>query len=160
MFDINLSGATVCLLIALAGYLTSTIIYNHGQRNRQRHHPTRHNLQLPELMTPEQIERNKAFLADLRANDGKEARKRMRIGERRCCLCVAYDTAQRLGAGLPPHDALSPPREMAFFYGWEDSSPYLTNEQGKEQSAADWNDSNLSHSQIADLFERNLFPEK
>lgn len=116
-------------------------------------------------MTAEQIERNRAFLADLRANP-KKTIHRMRDGSGgRCCLCVAYDTAQRLGAELPEITCQLPPEEMADFYGWpvelDDSDPRLKH-GGTIAYASTFNDGDggneLTHAQIADAFEET-FPE-
>ncbi len=120
-------------------------------------------------LTPEQIENGREFLKDLRANQYK-ATGEMRSqydytdqevpdgGVARCCLCVAYDTAQRLGADLPEDDGEVPPPEICAFYGWEIENPCLDG-----VSAAVWNDGTngremKTHAEIADLFEEE-FPQ-
>ncbi len=78
-------------------------------------------------------------------------------------MCVAYDTAQRLGAGLPAHSATLPPRNMSNWYGWGFGSPDLFH-NGKFRSPFFLNDGDddgngtLTHAEIADAFEAT-FPE-
>lgn len=116
-------------------------------------------------MTPEQIERNRAFIRDLRANP-KKAKQKMRDSDGgRCCLCVAYDTAQAMGAGLPDCNRFWPPDEIANFYGWPSREPILEYE-GRRRRASQFNDGSdgatsfqeLTHAEIADAFEAT-FPE-
>lgn len=120
-------------------------------------------------MTPEQIERNRVFIRDLRANEKKTKGKMQDSDGGRCCLCVAYDTAQELGADLPEHDGNLPPSELADFYGWSNTSTVAHNPRltfkGHESLASFWNDGSygsdtveLTHAQIADAFEET-FPE-
>jgi len=118
-------------------------------------------------MTQEQIERNRVFLADLRANE-KKATRRMRDNEGgRCCMCVAFDTAEKLGATFVElgTDVL-PPADMSEFYGWErnrmgNCNPALVL-SGERHTAANLNDGwetpELTHAEIADAFEAT-FPE-
>jgi len=114
------------------------------------------------IMTPQQIERNREFLKDLRANE-KKAKSVMRDDNGgRCCLCVAYDTAQRLGANLPDHSLCLPPLELADFYGWPRCAPYLSTGNGVEPVTF-LNDGTAgaaehTHAEIADAFEQT-FPE-
>jgi hypothetical protein len=118
-------------------------------------------------MTPEQIERNREFLKDLRANQ-KKVRKCMRSsGGGRCCLAVALDSAIAQGYQCPEtwgDRAFLPPDDMAEdFYGWPGRSPMLIGPDGVTKHHADgWNDGKdcqeLSHAEIADAFERT-FPE-
>lgn len=113
-------------------------------------------------LTPEQIKRGRAFVEALRKNE-KKAIGLMRGGNGgRCCLCVAYDVAQDMGANLPPHSASLPPRRMGSWYGWGDADPLLDNGWASFKAHA-WNDGEsgnpeLSHKEIADLFEEN-FPQ-
>jgi hypothetical protein len=120
-------------------------------------------------LTPEQIENGREFLKDLRDNQYKatgEMRSHVDYNSEtvpdgevaRCCLCVAYDTAQRLGAGLPNDDGELPPPEICEVYGWEQENPFLAGAQ-----AAVWNDGTngrdmKTHAEIADLFEEE-FPQ-
>jgi len=118
-------------------------------------------------MTPEQIERNRAFIRDLRANE-KKAMGTMRTPDGgRCCMCVAYDTALTLGGEFK--GALTgclPPADMSEFYGWPrnamgNANPLL--DYGKmTETAANFNDGSdcpeLTHAEIADAFEAT-FPE-
>lgn len=111
-------------------------------------------------LTPEQIQRGKEFLKDLRANPVK-ATGTMRDPETggRCCMCVAYDTAQRLGADLSSLDDVYglPPDEISSFYGWHDNNPIINGDK-----AAVWNDGvrvdEKSHIEIAAMFEQE-FPQ-
>ena len=48
-------------------------------------------------LTPKQIERGRAFLVDLRANEKKAVGQMRDDNGGRCCLCVALDTGIRLG---------------------------------------------------------------
>ncbi len=113
-------------------------------------------------MTPEQIERNRQFLRDLRANPRKAKGKMHDREGGRCCLCVALNTAVSLGLELrDPIEMYTslPPRNMGAFYGWGVSNPHLGVNRLK---AAQHNDGKgtpeLSHPEIADLFEET-FPE-
>jgi hypothetical protein len=115
-------------------------------------------------MTAEQIERNRAFLADLRANPKKATCEMLDLDGGRCCLCVAYDTAQRLGAGLQAvklEEEGLPPCGIEIFYGWPSKNPELRYE-GRRATASAMNDGvcfkELTHAQIADAFEET-FPE-
>jgi hypothetical protein len=116
-------------------------------------------------MTEEHIQRNRAFLADLRANPLKAAGSMRNPNGGRCCLCVAMDTAVRLGMPILKQeleDATQvPPECVATFYGWPNANP-LIGEGLVNGSAARLNDEGkgekYSHTQIADLFEET-FPE-
>jgi len=107
-------------------------------------------------LTPMQRERMVEFLKDLRANT-KQAIKEMRSADGgRCCLCVAYDTAQRLGACLPAiKDNQLPPSEIAEFYGWKTPNPMLRISPSTLSACASMlNDRGTCHAEIADLFEK------
>ena len=108
-------------------------------------------------MRPIQIERNREFLKDLRANP-KKSKSRMRNAEGgRCCLCVALDTANRLGADLPTDSVFYPPAALAEFYGWTCEDPHIA---GREASKLNYGvcGREYSHAEIADAFEET-FPE-
>ena len=116
-------------------------------------------------MTPIQIERNRVFLADLRANPVKAVGSMRNPNGGRCCLCVALDTAVKLGMPILKQeleDAIQvPPACVATFYGWENVNPMIGT--GKNTwSAARWNDmgegSTYSHCEIANKFEET-WPE-
>lgn len=120
-------------------------------------------------MTPEQIERNRAFIRDLRANKRKAKHKMRAANGARCCMCVAYDTAKRLGAKLPDHDASLPPIEVGIFFGWPKRKDKLRETNPKlrvgkvVRAASSLNDGDdgapeLTHAEIADAFEAT-FPE-
>lgn len=114
-------------------------------------------------LTPEQIERNREFLKDLRANE-KKAIGTMRTsdGSGRCCLCVALESANRLGAGLPDIPGMRlPPNDLYPYYGWP--SELWLSWKGTEGMALSFNDGTgdrpeLTHAEIADAFEET-FPE-
>ena len=119
-------------------------------------------------MTPIQIERNRAFLADLRANQVKAMRKfRNDLTGGRCCLCVAWDSA--VNHGFQPEESECtidevPHEELADYYGWPSVNPELKF-FGERRQASEWNDGNpedrrsaISHVEIADAFEQT-FPE-
>lgn len=111
-------------------------------------------------LTDEQIARGRRFLRDLRSNPVK-AVGAMRRGEGRCCLCVAYDTAQADGAELPLHTDVFPPEQIADWYGWDRWNPSLIYEDEVRDmshfSASHLNDGEyapiLTHEEIADAFE-------
>lgn len=116
-------------------------------------------------MTPIQIERNREFLKDLRANQLKAAGTMRNLEGGRCCLCVAMDTAIKLGMPIIQQELEEavqvPPFCVANFYGWPDTNPLIGS--GKNtSSAARWNDMGegmtYSHSEIADKFEET-WPE-
>lgn len=118
-----------------------------------RRHPFHPPNQMSTQFTPEQIERNREFLKDLRANPNKAVRKMRDHDGGRCCLGVAYDTAQRLGGMLPKSDRSYPPYEIADFYGWGDRDPRINS-----VPISILNDGDYTHCQIADAFEET-FPE-
>ncbi len=109
-------------------------------------------------LTEEQIERGREFLKDLRANEVK-AVGQMRDGNARCCLCVAYDTAKKLGAYLAPikDDDGHPPEAIECFYGWEDVNPWLVSGTATAHNDGD-GIAIRTHAEIADLFEQE-FPQ-
>lgn len=110
-------------------------------------------------MTQTQIERNREFIKDLRANKLKAIGRMRDENGGRCCLCVAYDTAQRLGAGLPAASCLTPPQQMAEFYGWPCLNPILRGRYASDHNDGDCSHTpELTHCEIADLFEQT-FPE-
>lgn len=106
------------------------------------------------FMTPEQIQRNKHFLRDLRANKVQTMNKmRDRISGGRCCLCVALDTAVSEGFDATGHvDVHFPPVKLREWYGWETHNPILSN----GLKASEINDANISHATIATLFEKTF----
>ena len=90
----------------------------------------------------------------LRANE-KKAQDMMRtLDGGRCCLCVAYDVAQEMGAELGglARAAVQPPASIKSWYGWERCNPILDG-----AAAAVHNDGGgttiKTHAEIADLFE-------
>ncbi len=100
-------------------------------------------------MTPEQIERNRQFLRDLRANPRK-AKGCMRDKEGgRCCLQVAVDTVEKLTGrtgGIC---------ELSTFFDWRVEN-WTTNLIKRNDGIQGFTE--LSHPEIADLFE-DTFPE-
>lgn len=71
-------------------------------------------------LSPEMIaKRNEEWAKDLDLNGDKKAKGHMRIGECRCCLAVAEDTARRLGAVFEsnPNNVL-PSHHLPNFFGW------------------------------------------
>lgn len=116
-------------------------------------------------LTEDQIARGRRFVEELRKNPNK-AIGVMKTKSGRCCLCVAYETAQCDGANLSSHNGLLPPKEMAEWYGWERVDPLLKyeDEDGNmvEALASDLNDGyhapNLTHAEIATAFE-DTFPQ-
>jgi hypothetical protein len=116
-------------------------------------------------MTKEQIERNREFLKDLRANPLKAVGTMRNSEESRCCLCVAMDTAVRLGMPLSEQEeeeaTMVPPQCVADFYGWPDFNPTIGS-GNNINSAARWNDMGegitYSHCKIAEKFEET-WPE-
>ena len=113
-------------------------------------------------MTPTQIERNREFLKDLRTNPWK-AKEQMRDDNGgRCCLCVALDTALRLGYRPANHEHLEdcenyPPHSMGAFFGWPSRDPCLSGTCAVRHNDGD-TVQEKTHKEIADLFERE-FPE-
>ena len=109
-------------------------------------------------MTPEQIERNRQFIKDLRANEKKAINSMRNSDGGRCCLCVALDTACDLGfdSGYEKECYKNyPPGHIAKFYGWPTANPIISG----ISNAANVNDRPEStHAQIADMFEET-FPE-
>lgn len=117
------------------------------------------------MLTPIQIERGREFLKDLRANPLKAKGEMRKPDGRRCCLCVALDSAISQGFECPEpgseqwqDDSGYPPNSMANFYGWPIRNPILDGHH-----AECWNDgvdgaTELTHPQIADLFELE-YPE-
>jgi len=105
-------------------------------------------------LTPDQITRGRAMTKALRANE-KKAKGIMRDDYgNRCCLCVAYDVAQEMGAELGglARAAGMPPLNIKRWYGWKGYNPILDG-----AAASDHNDGNgvttKTHAEIADLFE-------
>lgn len=115
------------------------------------------------ILTPEQIKRNKAFIKDLRANP-KKAIGQMRDNDGgRCCLCVALDTALAMGFQKYEYERrvnsdIYPPPSMAKWYGWPSEDPHLGNNQASVYNDGGSCIPELSHSEIADRFEE-AFPE-
>src|SRR5688572_5006055 len=115
-------------------------------------------------LTPEQIERGREFLKDLRANKLKAKATMRDSSGGRCCLCVALDTAARMGAEFnKSRDGdMYPPYEIAEWYGWETRNPILGSRLFQDRRASDLNDGDrgpeLSHCEIADAFELE-FPQ-
>jgi hypothetical protein len=117
-------------------------------------------------MTPEQITRNQIFLEDLRANSLKTTGQMRDDEGGRCCLCVALDTAIKLGYKRPPRYAcdILPPDDINDFYGWEGIDPLIGAD--RKYCASSYNDGisedgmveMKTHKQIADLFEE-AYPE-
>lgn len=107
---------------------------------------------MSDTLTVEQVKRGKAFVKALRENPLKAHEEMRNSDGGRCCLCVAYDVAQEMGAGLPEAEPELPPREIAGWYGWDSSNPYISNMQ-----ASAWNDATgddeVTHAEIADMFE-------
>lgn len=121
--------------------------------------------QINNMLTELQIYRNREFLKDLRANT-KKAKHTMREADgSRCCLCVALDTAERLGYVNINNESTTetPPCDMADFYGWPSYNVPLgpKNIGAAGHNDGSWEDENVpekTHQEIADLFVEK-FPE-
>ena len=113
--------------------------------------------------TADEIEfRNLEWAKDLRANPAK-ARLQMRDGfGGRCCLCVARDTAIRLGLGLNEiAPEFVPEDDVRLFFGWGDGVTQSPEMDGV--FAAIWNDGSytldiepMNHARIAMLVEAEI----
>lgn len=113
-------------------------------------------------MTEIQRERNREFIKDLRANQRKAFGRMRGTTGGRCCLCVALDTAVRLGFP-PPKDHLKaadsvvvPPVEMAEFYGWQQCNPVVGGYHLSVHNDGGACGAPKSHKEIADLLEEHL----
>jgi len=114
-------------------------------------------------MTKAQKTRNREFLKDLRANEKKAIGKMRSARGGRCCLCVAFDTACRLGFKSYDkswdYEAL-PPEEMASFYGWPSRNPELDGHLASEHNDGGCGTPRKSHKAIADLLEKQFLSKK
>lgn len=110
-------------------------------------------------LTVEQVKRGREFMIDLRANEKKAVGVMRERDGSRCCLAVAVDTANRMGAELPLESSTTPPEEICEWYGWSLTAPYLKHpDLDDTRDATAFNDGlddiePHTHKEIADLFE-------
>ncbi len=112
-------------------------------------------------MTQEQREWNKKLVAALRSGEYRQGQRKLRDGDKFCCLGVATDLACK--AGLQEWDEAHinrnyPSSQVVKLYGWENSNPKP--ESSKWNTFADWNDAGKTFTELADLFEQTYCVEK
>lgn len=109
-------------------------------------------------MTPEQKERNREWVKDLRSGKFTQIQKRLadsfEEGTGRCCLGVACETFQRLTEaehGSPVYGGV-PNDPVRDFFGWDGNNPILG-----DRAASNQNDyQGKSFDEIADLIEQEF----